>query len=291
MTSLIDEVLARARLRDDDFAYHYLPTPAPSPDPDPVAGPPPATPAPAPADPERRSRRAVATSARRDLTTLCETAITQAGLDHLTAFLNPSLVPEPDSARTLGCYLHLGHAHDGARFWWQFAAGAGDHTAAYCLYLQHLSMEETAPAAWWQAQTPSAAPREAPPTPTPDDTSLPTTLRILRQLKLHRSRHTPPPPPLEQDTIDYITHAVSYVDDDLELPLPETTFTSHIHALSCRHTRLTRPTTPPPDRTATPLPLRPQGKSAIRTATQHSTDSVIERPRADLATAAQRWFG
>ncbi|WP_338702549.1 hypothetical protein V2W30_34660 [Streptomyces sp. Q6] len=277
MTSPIDEVLSRARLRDDDFAYHYLPSALPDTD---------EPPAPVPlrtgsseGDLERRARRANAVGARRDLTTLCHTAIILAGADHLTEFLDDTLLPEPESARTLGCYLHLGNAHDGARFWWQFAAGAGDHAAAFCLYLHHLSLEEVDPAAWWQAQT---VPNSSPPPHDPqlefDTAHLPTTLRVLRQLKLQRSLRTPPPPPLRQNTIDYITRAVSFVDDDLELPLPDDTFTAHIRALNLHDPAHAWPD-PEPAATARPrLPRRRPGASALalRTAARRATPPPLQ---------------
>ncbi|MFK4070484.1 hypothetical protein [Streptomyces sp. NPDC029674] len=64
--------------------------------------------------------------------------------------------PEPDAVRVLGCILQLGNVPDAARFWWQFAAGADDHIAAYCLALQHQSLGEDTAAAWWMDQTPGA---------------------------------------------------------------------------------------------------------------------------------------
>ncbi|MFC4470392.1 hypothetical protein ACFPH6_38855, partial [Streptomyces xiangluensis] len=73
----------------------------------------------------------------------------RAGLDLRAVSLLLLLSPHADSdmaafidrhfahragARTFACLLHLsGHA-DGARFWWQFAAGAGDDAAEYCLF-------------------------------------------------------------------------------------------------------------------------------------------------------------
>jgi hypothetical protein len=62
-------------------------------------------------------------------------------------------LPEPSGARVLGCILQLTDAEDGARFWWQYAAGAGDDAASYCLYLHHLSLGETELASWRSKQT------------------------------------------------------------------------------------------------------------------------------------------
>ncbi|GAA2230852.1 hypothetical protein [Streptomyces nogalater] len=49
------------------------------------------------------------------------------------------------------CSLHLANHPESARFWWQFAAGAGHGAAAYCLYLHHLISGELREAKhWWE---------------------------------------------------------------------------------------------------------------------------------------------
>jgi hypothetical protein len=55
-------------------------------------------------------------------------------------------------ARTFGCLLHLYGDADGARFWWQFAAGAGDDAAEYCLFLDHSQCGEFHDAEHWGRQ-------------------------------------------------------------------------------------------------------------------------------------------
>jgi hypothetical protein len=55
-------------------------------------------------------------------------------------------------ARTFGCLLHLCGDADGARFWWQFAAGAGDDAAEYCLFLDHAQCGEFYDAEHWGRQ-------------------------------------------------------------------------------------------------------------------------------------------
>ncbi|MGK5637299.1 hypothetical protein ACSNOK_03145 [Streptomyces sp. URMC 126] len=55
-------------------------------------------------------------------------------------------------ARVFACLLHLADRGDGARFWWQFAAGAGDGTAEYCLFLDHSCRGEYQDAAFWCGQ-------------------------------------------------------------------------------------------------------------------------------------------
>ncbi|MDT0265999.1 hypothetical protein RM844_06795 [Streptomyces sp. DSM 44915] len=56
---------------------------------------------------------------------------------------------EPDGAMVFACLLHLSRRHDGARFWWQFSAGAGKSTAALCLYLLHLQQGDMRDAQHW----------------------------------------------------------------------------------------------------------------------------------------------
>ncbi|MFI0242136.1 hypothetical protein [Streptomyces sp. NPDC016845] len=275
MTTVLDQMLLRARLRTDDFAYQY---------PQAAIGEADCT--------SRDSTQAfstdvgnqlqrpnASTDARRDLRTLCETLIEHAGIEHLTDFLDHTLVLEPESARTLGCYLQIGGFHDGARFWWQFAAGAGDHTASFCLYLQHLSMGEAATAAWWQHQTPHATPTDTDlqvnrltgmvPT-SPADTSLPTTLRILRKLKLERP-YVKRPATNDHEAVAYVTRAASFVDDDVELPLLDAEFTQHIRSLSAQAGPTHSPASAaaPSRARSRPLPSRPTpaGRSVVRLVT------------------------
>jgi hypothetical protein len=44
-----------------------------------------------------------------------------------------------EGALLFGCLLHMSAHPISAAFWWRFAAGAGDPTAATCLYLQHVA--------------------------------------------------------------------------------------------------------------------------------------------------------
>ncbi|MGW0580456.1 hypothetical protein ACWD25_31880, partial [Streptomyces sp. NPDC002920] len=50
------------------------------------------------------------------------------------------------------CLLSLADAGDGAQWWWQFAAGAGNATAAYCLHLFHFGRGELRDADHWAHQ-------------------------------------------------------------------------------------------------------------------------------------------
>lgn len=86
-----------------------------------------------------------------DLHTLCEAIVTHTATA-LNDFITEAL-PAPTGARAVGCILLLADSQDSARFWWQYAAGAGDNTAGYCLYLHHLARGETLTADWWRSQT------------------------------------------------------------------------------------------------------------------------------------------
>ncbi|MEV0411448.1 hypothetical protein AB0I68_11760 [Streptomyces sp. NPDC050448] len=260
MTSTIDQLLARARLHDTSSAPADIAdtgcTPhhrAGAPEPGAATG-----------EPQKDMR-----GAARDLRALCETAVTGAAVVALGDFLTHKL-PHPSGARVLGCILLLTDAEDSARFWWQYAAGAGDSIASYCLYLHHLALGENHEAVWWRRQTtPSAirqaadgalrAPRDvvdaADASRAPDeatvvfdgaarnlaaDASLPTTLRVLRALRpsgggSRRGSST------VKAVMEYVSAAVSYVDDDLELPLPDPDFTDRIRALTTSATRPVRP--------------------------------------------------
>ncbi|MFF4169595.1 hypothetical protein [Streptomyces sp. NPDC001744] len=52
-----------------------------------------------------------------------------------------------------------------ARFWWEFAAGAGNATAAQCLHLYHLARGELRDADLWVLQAVSADSPAVPRTP------------------------------------------------------------------------------------------------------------------------------
>ncbi|MFI9274469.1 hypothetical protein ACIGXM_27730 [Kitasatospora sp. NPDC052896] len=58
----------------------------------------------------------------------------------------------PEGALVFAGLLYLTDRTDAAQFWWQFAAGGGSQTAAYCLHLYHLLLGEPRDAAYWRAQ-------------------------------------------------------------------------------------------------------------------------------------------
>ncbi|MER7109467.1 hypothetical protein [Streptomyces sp. NPDC000229] len=276
MTSPIDELLARARLVDRPYVpLDITHTSRPS-------TPPQAPPAASGTGPGEADRRAAAD----DLTALCETVVS----DDTAVTALGDFLTEPFGARVLGCILQLTDAEDSARFWWQYAAGAGDTAASYCLYLHHLALGEQDQAIWGQQQAtpaPPPTPDEAPPAQFvyPErniaaDASLPTTLRVLKALKIHTDYAKDETHTVEA-VIDYVSAAVSYVDDDVELPLPDPDFTDHIRALTTHTSHR-----PPGSRTTSPLPARsPRKTSAIATArrrTLRHSDQLHPAPRPNL---------
>lgn len=195
-----------------------------------------------------RPCRVVASStAGRDLHTLCETIVSYTAVSSLKEFVTEKL-PEPRGARVVGCVLQLTGVEDGARFWWQYAAGGGDTAAAYCLYLHHLSLGETDVAAWWREQAYiGAQPDDAEqlllllPPKEPDgkyDWSTRTVLHVLGKL-LHQTDR--PRNEAVDAVMDYIPGAVAvgYVEHpDFELPLPRWDFAEQIALLLAAATAL-----------------------------------------------------
>jgi hypothetical protein len=201
-------------------------------------------------------------AAARDLRTLCETVLAHPTSDSLRDFVTEHL-PEPPGARVLGCILQLADAEDSARSWWQYAAGAGDDIASYCLYLQHLVLGDAEAAAWWREQT-KIGTRPAPEflmavpdpgIPTAYDASFPTLLRALTRL----DRPATPRTELVDAVMHYVPGAVAlgYVDNpDFELPLPGPDFAEHISILVAAASAATSWLEPPRRRTVPRLPRR-----------------------------------
>ncbi|GHE50163.1 hypothetical protein GCM10017771_71970 [Streptomyces capitiformicae] len=216
----MDELLARALLLDEPVVPHDIVPGAPC------------------RAPGAGQRDGTSAMAARDLRTLCETVLAHTTPDSLQDFVTEHL-PEPPGARVLGCVLQLADAEDSARSWWQYAAGAGDDLASYCLYLQHLVLGDAEAAAWWREQT-KIGTRPAPEfllavpdpgVPTAYDASFPTVLRALT----HLDRTTPP---RRTELVDAVMHyvpgavALGYVDNpDFELPLPGPDFAENMSVL------------------------------------------------------------
>jgi hypothetical protein len=173
-------------------------------------------------------------AAGHDLMTLCEAVVVHTAAVSLRNF-DTEYLPAPRGAKVLGCILQLADDEDGARFWWQYAAGAGDDTASYCLYLHHLSLGETDLATWWRNQTridtdpsPEKATVLFASEAVTTDASTPTVLRVLGRLlsRADRTRSA-----FVNAVMEYVPSAVAvgYVDNpDFEIPLPGPDFADTI---------------------------------------------------------------
>ncbi|MGW3125102.1 hypothetical protein [Streptomyces sp. NPDC001123] len=225
--------------------------------------------------------------AAQSLAALCEAVVAHCTPDQLADFLTDQL-PQPRAAWILGCALQLAGADDGARFWWQYAAGAGDEPPSYCLYLQHLARGDTHAAALWQAQAGAHAPDGDDPAPADDapayrlvtaDTSLPTVLRILSRLtRATPRRHTP----TAAAVIDFVATAVAIGYDlhpDLEIPVPGPHFAEHLEII------VAATALPPAPRSTTPVHAvrgpRPEPGTALpnRPASETTAEKVQEPER------------
>jgi hypothetical protein len=230
MTRCINDILSRALLvRDRTVPRDIIPTTGPAPLPERWPDSPPAK--------ER------AASAAQDLRALCETLLTHTSPTDVADFVTDQ-VPEPRSALVLACVLQLSDTDDGARYWWQYAAGAGQPAAAYCLYLHHLALGEDATAYWWHRQTDDVQPTpESQPALDADTwpwhpadhplTSEATTslLRVLRRLAKSTER---PLPAAVTRLMDYVPGAVAcgYVrEPEIDLPIPGPDFARRIRRL------------------------------------------------------------
>ncbi len=90
--------------------------------------------------------------ARRDLKAACLACVCAPEAEgRLAAFLAHAHT-DLAGAVVFGCLLHLAGLREGARFWWQFAAGSGrpwTAPAAYCLFLDHSRRGEHHDAGLW----------------------------------------------------------------------------------------------------------------------------------------------
>ncbi|MFE2581295.1 hypothetical protein [Streptomyces sp. NPDC059378] len=249
----IEELLSRALLvRERTVPRDVVPTPASTPAVDRRAKTP--------------GQDAQPNAATEDLHALCETLVLHTSPATVVKFVTDQ-VPEPRSALVLACILQLtDDTAEGARFWWQYAAGAGQAAAAYCLYLHHLALGERETADWWHRQVDVVQPTPEP--PAWDDgsswnpaenriTSASTSqfMRILRHLAQQTVRSRPAS---VCKLMAYIPTAVTagYLrEPDSELPLPGREFARRINALLAAvdrpHTWTRRPSASPHERPRT----------------------------------------
>ncbi|MFZ4184720.1 hypothetical protein ACOZCG_26945 [Streptomyces pseudogriseolus] len=192
--------------------------------------------------------------AAEDLRALCETLLTYTPPTAVADFLTDQ-VPEPRSALALACVLQLSDTDEGARFWWQYAAGAGQAAAAYCLYLHHLAQGEGAAADWWHHQTDDVQPSPESPDPHQADdpepycdrhwhpannpitsTSTTTILRILRHLSANTTRSRSAAVLKLMAYIPRVVTAGYLREPETELPLPGDGFAQRVQELTATPT-------------------------------------------------------
>ncbi|MEU2730610.1 hypothetical protein ABZ650_23135 [Streptomyces griseoviridis] len=210
--------------------------------------------------------------AARSLTVLCEAVVAHCTAEQLADFLTDQ-VPQPRAAWILGCFLQLAGADDGARFWWQYAAGADDAPASYCLYLQHLARGDTHAAALWRAQAGEHAQQDNGTTGPGEhgpayrlmtaDSSLSTVLRVLSHLTRAAPRRQTT---TARNVIDFVASAVAIGYDlhpDLEIPLPGQNFDELLGVIVAASSRedwpgavSTAPSTDLPNRAPAVTPAR-----------------------------------
>lgn len=165
---------------------------------------------------ERRSQLAFT-----ELRGFCQGLVGQAdALHRLSSFIS-NRVLEPAGAVVLGCVLQLSGRDDSARFWWQFAAGAGCYPAMHCLYLHHLSLGEAQEADWWTTLMEQV--RADGPDPIGPNSE-------GRRLMEAEPRSTTLPRATEA-IVGYVLTAIEYVDE-VELPLPTPGFARRIEELT-----------------------------------------------------------
>ncbi|MFJ4689681.1 hypothetical protein [Streptomyces sp. NPDC088789] len=161
-------------------------------------------------------------------------------LHEMATFVAHRLV-DTDGATVLGCVLQLAAREDSARFWWQFAAGAGDSTAACYLYLHHLSLGETREADLWRAQMmPDDAAIRPTSQPWPDWDDCPSSAAGWTLLTIGMEDRPPTAtvtlkqivlPEAAAAVVSYVPTAIEYVDD-VDLFLPTDGFAERIEELT-----------------------------------------------------------
>ncbi|MFE4668184.1 hypothetical protein ACFRI7_29770 [Streptomyces sp. NPDC056716] len=204
---------------------------------------------------------------------LCETAI--GTVRHSTLDFLTDQIPDLHSAWLLGCALHVAGIEDGARFWWQYAAGDGHPPACHTLSLYHQIRGEQHAADFYRHQAHEAHQAQqdpvladqgtdtltvagvSPPHQIRFDASLPTVLRTLSRLT------TGPGARPRRHRIDALTR---YVADTVtrhytrhpgvEIPVPEPHFADRVTWLLTATLPWPGLQRSPHSRPAPPLPAR-----------------------------------
>lgn len=170
-----------------------------------------------------------------DLRHLCQLVISQEDALHQMSTLLEDVADrflEPEGARVLACVLHLIGREDSARFWWQYAAGADDVAAIYCLFLYHLALGEVQEANRWHDQVANRGgavlwARTAPADRYAETLGWATCLQVAADHKTVPSATTA--------VVGYVRTAVQFVNEggiDIDLPLPADGFTERIEEMT-----------------------------------------------------------
>ncbi|WP_327372415.1 DUF6207 family protein [Streptomyces sp. NBC_01216] len=247
--STIDDLLARALLLDDvqvprdTVAYEDTAYPPSTPEALPLA--------------EGYGRDLADETAAAYLRSLCEVAVSRSTPGQLSDFITDQ-VPAPRGAWILGCLLELAGAGDSARFWWQYAAGAEDTAASYCLYLHHRALGDRQAAAFWHEQTDTT---DTPANTASIEESIPTFLRILSRLTpTARRAHTE----AARAVMEYVSAAVAagYArHPEYEIPLPGPYFAEQIQIILAATSAAPHTPHDRQQQSATTLPNRPTADS------------------------------
>ncbi|OKJ18114.1 hypothetical protein AMK23_35630 [Streptomyces sp. CB02130] len=136
-----------------------------------------------------------------------------------------------DGVQAFACTLYLAHHPESARFWWRFAAGAGHNGAAYCLYLDHLSLGEEREARFWKKQVTATLVRSSPSHTDPDPEEIVDALDTWTSYSVRNptSRSVTTTGRLEAD----VERVVDRFTDGL-VCRPDARIADHIHTLASR---------------------------------------------------------
>lgn len=136
---------------------------------------------------------------------------------------------DPEGAVVFAALLHLIGHKDAAQFWWQFAAGGGNRTAAFCLFLAHQQRAEFKDAAYWRTQSRQLSRpgrTQVPPTLSALSSLLPESVRHELLSQCRQGRRPTLPAPLEA-VINRLR--VDSADEDFgEVPQPDVCLTTDL---------------------------------------------------------------
>ncbi|MDF9810808.1 hypothetical protein [Streptomyces sp. SPB162] len=139
---------------------------------------------------------------------------------------------ETEGALVFGCLLFLAGHSDAAEYWWQYAAGGENPTAAFCLYLHHRNQGQHRTAQQWRSQTHQLETADRPSVPRRPPSSLPLLPRRVRHALLtqcHQGASPHLPPAMEAAINTLYGHSHSDEDQDTDAyPLPHGGFPRHL---------------------------------------------------------------